>query len=160
MHRLPAFNLHLDDVAVGQHRLAYLLGSLKRHAAVKRILRTVQPRQAGEADFLFDQEAVGLGLVAFANEMRRRDRFGEGVDALEALAVVRHHFAGAPQIIQSQRAVLAAAITLRSRPRRHREVAVAHGAALAQDRPHFDDGIGVVAGHAANARVAHRARGA
>ena len=78
--------------------------------------------------------------------MRRRDRFGEGVHALEALAVVRHHFAGAPQIIQSQRAVLAAAITLRSGPRRHLEVAVAHGAALAQDRPHFDDGIGVVTG--------------
>ena len=134
----------------------------KWHAAVETNPRAVQPRQAGEADFLFDQEAVRLGLVAFANEMRRRDRFSECVDALEALAVVRHHFAGEPQIIQSQRAVLAAAITLRSRPCRHLEVAVAHGAALAQDRPHFDDRIGVVAGHAEHSRRAarHRAHGA
>ncbi len=85
--------------------------------------------------------------------MRGRDRFGERVHALEALAVVRHHFAGAPQIIQRQRAVLAAAITLRACARRHREVAVAHDAALAQDGPHLDDGIGVVALDAAHAQV-------
>jgi predicted RNA-binding Zn ribbon-like protein len=79
-------------------------------------------------------------LVAFTNEMRRRDRFREGVDALEILAVVGHHFTGAPQVVQGQGAVLAAAITLRPCPRRHLEVAVAHRAALAQDGPHFDDG--------------------
>jgi hypothetical protein len=33
-------------------------------------------------------------------------------------------------------------------------VAVAHGAALAQDGPHFVDRLGVVGSHAANARVA------
>src|SRR5436190_17832248 len=51
-------------------------------------------------------------------------------------------------------AVFAAAITLGARPARHLEVAVAHDAALMQDGPHFVDGLGVVARHAANARVA------
>src|SRR5579864_8184633 len=86
--------------------------------------------------------------------MRGRDRFAEGVDALEALAVVGHHFPSAPQIIQGQRAVLAAAITLGACAARHLEIAVAHGAALAQYGPHFLDRLGMFARHAAKARVA------
>src|SRR5205807_5808223 len=99
-------------------------------------------------------EAVRLGLVAFAYERRRRDRFREGVHALKTIAVVRHHFAGAPEIIQGQRAVLTAAITLGACARRHLEVAVGHRATLAQDGPHFVDGLGVITSHTANARVA------
>src|SRR3990172_8643975 len=150
---LPAFNLHLDDLAIRQHRLAYLLGSVKWHAAVKRILDALHPRQASETNFLFDQEAIRFLFVAFANQVRWCDRFGECVHALEVLAVVRHNFTDAPQVIQSQGAVLAAAVTLRSGARGHFEVAVAHCAALAQNSAHFDDGSGMLAGQTANPRV-------
>ena len=67
---------------------------------------------------------------------------------------MRHGFAGAPQIIQGQRTVLAAAITLGACARGHLEVAVAHGAAFLQDDPHFGDGVCVLASHEANSRVA------
>ena len=153
VHLLPAFNLHSDDVAVGQQRLAYLPRVAKWHTAMKRILCTVQPRQAREADILLDQKAVSLGIAALANQVRRRDLFGERVRALEALTMVCHHFAGAPQVIQSQRAVLTTAIALRSCPCRHFEVAVAHHIAFAQDGPHFDDCLGVFAGHGADTRI-------
>jgi hypothetical protein len=94
VHPFPALHLYLDEVTVGQHRRKYLLRCPIRFAApVKRISRAGEARQAVEAHFLADQEAVRLGFVAFADEMRRRDRFGEGVHALEVLAVVRHHFA-------------------------------------------------------------------
>ena len=67
--------------------------------------------------------------------------------------MVRHDFAGAPQIIQSQGAVFAAAIALRACARRRLEVAVIQDAALAQQPPHFFDGLGVLEAHFSNARV-------
>src|SRR3954447_1724911 len=69
VHLLPAYDLNLDDVAVSNHRRAYLLNLLKWHTAMKRILK----------------------------------------------------------------------------------ITVAHRAALLQDGPHLDNGIGMVMGHAANA---------
>jgi hypothetical protein len=131
IHPFPAFNAHLDEITVGQHPVAHTLEMVKWQTAMKHITCQVQSRQPGKADVLFDQKPVSLVVITFANERRRRDPLGEGVHPLKALAVVRHHFAGAPQIIQRQRAVLAPAITVRARPRRHLEIPVAHGAALA-----------------------------
>src|SRR5215510_8880945 len=67
---------------------------------------------------------------------------------------MRHYVAGLPQIIQSQRAVLAAAITLGACTRGHLKVAIAHDAAFLQDDPHFGDGVCMLLGHEANSRVA------
>ena len=121
---------------------------------MKQVTDSAQARQSGEADVFLNQEAVCLILVTFAHEMRGRNRFGEGVDALKVLAVVRHHFAGTPQVVQRERAVLAAAIVVRSRARRRREVAVGHRAALVQDGPHLDERIGVFEGQGAKPRAA------
>ncbi len=151
MRSLPALHLHLDDLAVGQHSRQQLLrGTIRLAATVKRIARTADPRQAAEAHFLFDQEAVRLGLIACIDKMRGCDLLGEGIDALETLAVVGHHFADAPEIIQGQRAVLATAITLGPRARRRLEVAVAHRAVILQNLPHLEDGFGMLASHTGN----------
>jgi hypothetical protein len=45
------------------------------------------------------------GSPVRADRIERRDRFGECVHPLEVLAVVRHHLAGAPEVVQGQRAV-------------------------------------------------------
>src|SRR5262245_2201997 len=119
-----------------------------------RFGRPVDSCQAREADFLFDQEAVRLSLVAFANEMRRCDRFSKCIHALEVFAVMRHYLASAPQIIQRQRAVLTTSVALRSRPCHHFKVAVGHGATLAQDSPNFGDSSSMIPSHPLNSRVA------
>lgn len=110
MHRLPALHLHLNDLAISQHRPKQLLlcCTIWFAAPVKRISHPVEGRQAVKAHFLFEQEAIRLGLVAFAQELPRRNHFRKGVHALEALAVVCHHVADAPEIIQGERVIFAA----------------------------------------------------
>jgi len=100
-----------------------------------------------------EQEALGLGLVAFADEMGGGHRFGQGIDALEFLAVVGHHLARAPQVVESQGAVLAAAIALRPFACRHGEIPIAHRPPLAQDGPHLGHGLGVLDPHSVDARI-------
>ena len=85
--------------------------------------------------------------------MSRSDSFSERIHALKVLAVVRHDFAGAPQIIQCQGAILAAALATRWCARRHLKVAVVQSTTLVQQDPHFSDGISVVAAHFSYARV-------
>ncbi len=150
MQVLPAFNLDHDEFAVIHHCLADVRHPAERHAAMIRILRPVHPRQPGKGDVLANQKAIHLVRVAFAQQVGRGNHFGQRVDALEVLAMVGHHLAGAPEIIQSQGAVLAAAVALRPGARRHLEVAVANGTALAQDDPHFLDGLGVLQAHLAD----------
>ncbi|NTU80080.1 MAG: hypothetical protein HGA45_11855 [Chloroflexales bacterium] len=53
---------------------------------MKRISLALEACQPGEADFLFEQEAVSLVLIAFVDQMRRRDHLGEGVDALKTFS--------------------------------------------------------------------------
>src|SRR6266540_803329 len=112
MYRFPAFDLHFDELSVGYHPHKPLFCRAIRLATPPCFTRTFDSRQSAAADFLFDQKAISLSLAAHANEVRGRDLFGEGIHTLEAVTMMRHYFAGAPQIIQGQRTVLAAAITL------------------------------------------------
>src|SRR5260370_41383363 len=71
--------------------------------------------------------------------MRRSDIFGESVHTLEALSMMRHELADAPEIVQRQSAVLAAAVVVDSPSRTHREVPVADRTLRPHHRAHFLD---------------------
>ena len=76
----------------------------------------------------------------------RGDPVRPGVDPFEPLATRHHRLAGPPQVVERDRAVLAATVMVHAGPLVHREVAVGDLATRGQDRAHLRDGVRVLLG--------------
>ena len=103
-----------------------------------------RPGEPAPRDHLGQEEVVGLLVAALADQVRRGDGLGRGVDALEPLAPRDHRVADPPEVVQGERAVLAPAVVVDPGARLGRVVAVADLAALAQREPHLLDGRSVL----------------
>ena len=52
-------------------------------------------------DRLAGHEPIGVGVTRLRDEMRRRDHLGGTRDAFEAVAVMRHRLARAPEVVDA-----------------------------------------------------------
>ena len=143
----PAFDLDLDEAAVRQPAIAQpgFLGGGRLVAVHVGDHDPVQAGQARRRDRLEREHVVRLGLVDLAQRRRRRDRLGQGVDPFEPVAPGDHRLPDPPQVVEGERAVLAAAVVVDPRPVAHRERAVADLATRRGQRAHLLDRVVVVA---------------
>src|SRR3990172_937161 len=102
------------------------------------------------ADFFLDQKGVHFVFIAFEDQRRRSDILRKRIHPFELLAVMGHHFADAPQIVQSHGAIFAPAVALSAFARGHFKVSITNRFALTQDLAHLDNRFCMLATHFAN----------
>ena len=132
--------------------------SALRHLAAEHAAERTRAADPGERDRLANKNVRVSASSASASRCAGATVLRQRVDALEALAVVRHRLADAPEVVQRERRVLVPAIGVDRGPVGGDEVAVRQRSAFAQRVAHLVDGRAEVVGDALDPRHARGLR--